>query len=145
MIGTPVQVGERRYALVFASPFASPGPFDDEDQTYVELLADYIGRILFMAEQDRQISYLAYHDALTGLPNRAQFQLRIREAIASARRHQRRFGLIYVDLDRFKEVNDTLGHHNGDALLVEVAHRLTGAIRQGDTVARLGGDEFAIL
>jgi len=145
MIGTPVQVGERRYALVFASPFASPGPFDDEDRTYVELLADYIGRILFMAEQDRQISYLAYHDALTGLPNRAQFQLRIRETIASARRHHRRFGLIYVDLDRFKEVNDTLGHAGGDAILIEAARRLGAAVRHEDRVARLGGDEFAVL
>ena len=145
MIGTPVRVGSKAHALVFASHLPLGGPFDDEDRAYVELLADYIGRILFMAEQDRQISYLAYHDPLTGIANRMQFQLRLGETIAMARRRNRRFGLVYVDLDRFKEVNDTLGHAGGDRILVEAARRLGSAVRQEDLVARLGGDEFAIL
>ncbi len=145
MIGTPVRVGDKRYALVFASHLPLSGTFDDEDRAYVELLADYIGRILFMAEQDRQISYLAYHDPLTGIPNRMQLQLRLGETIAAARRRDRRFGLIYVDLDRFKEVNDTLGHAGGDTILTEAARRLGRAVRHEDLVARLGGDEFAVL
>ncbi|HXN08997.1 MAG TPA: diguanylate cyclase, partial [Candidatus Acidoferrales bacterium] len=145
MIGTPVHVGSKSYALVFASQLPLSGPFDDEDRAYVELLADYISRILFMAEQDRQISYLAYHDPLTGIANRMQFQLRLGETIATARRRGRRFGLVYVDLDRFKEVNDTLGHAGGDRILIETARRLGGAVRTEDLVARLGGDEFAIL
>ncbi len=145
LIGTPVRVGERAYALVFASRSALSKTFDEEDKAYVELLGDYIGRILLMAEQDRRISYLAYHDPLTGIANRMQFQLRLSETIASARRHERRFGLIYVDLDRFKEVNDTLGHAGGDQILVEAARRLGAAVRREDLVARLGGDEFAVL
>ncbi len=144
-IGTPVHVGDKLYALVFASHLPLTGPFDDEDRAYVELLADYIGRILCLAEQDRKISFLAYHDALTGIANRMQFQLRLGETIAAARRRNRRFGLIYVDLDRFKEVNDTLGHAGGDRILVEAARRLGNAVRQEDLVARMGGDEFAVL
>jgi len=145
MIGTPVHVGSKTYALVFASHLPLGGPFDDEDRAYVELLADYISRILFMAEQDRQIAYLAYHDPLTGIANRMQFQLRLGETIATARRRGRRFGLVYVDLDRFKEVNDTLGHAGGDRILIEAARRLGSAVRHEDLLARLGGDEFAIL
>ncbi|MDQ6768108.1 MAG: EAL domain-containing protein [Candidatus Eremiobacteraeota bacterium] len=145
MIGTPVHVGDKQYALIFASHLRLDGPFDDEDRAYVELLGDYIGRILFMAEQDRQISYLAYHDPLTGIANRMQFQLRLGETIAAARRRNRCFGLVYVDLDRFKEVNDTLGHAGGDRILIEAARRLGSAVRHEDLVARLGGDEFAVL
>ncbi len=145
MIGTALHVRDKRYALVFTSHLPLSGPFDDEDRAYVELLADYIGRILFMAEQDRQISFLAYHDPLTGIPNRMQFQLRLAETIAGARRRERRFGLVYIDLDRFKEVNDTLGHAGGDSILIEAARRLGSAVRHEDLVARLGGDEFAVL
>jgi diguanylate cyclase (GGDEF)-like protein/PAS domain S-box-containing protein len=145
LIGTPVRVGDRKYAVVFASHTALASALDDEDRAYVELLGDYIGRILMMREQDRQISYLAYHDALTGIANRMQFQVRLGETISAAKRRNRRFGLIYVDLDRFKEVNDTLGHAGGDATLVEAAQRVARAVREEDLVARLGGDEFAVL
>jgi diguanylate cyclase (GGDEF)-like protein/PAS domain S-box-containing protein len=145
LVGTPVHVGERTYAVVFARHAALDSPLDDEDRAYVELLGDYIGRILTMREQDRQISYLAYHDALTGIANRMQLQLRLSETISAAKRRNRRFGLIYIDLDRFKEVNDTLGHAGGDAILVEAAQRVARAVREEDLVARLGGDEFAVL
>ncbi|HLJ83909.1 MAG TPA: diguanylate cyclase, partial [Candidatus Eremiobacteraceae bacterium] len=144
MIATPLSVAGKTYALMFCSQRSSNEPFDDEDRTYIELLADYIGRILLMQEQDQRISYLAFHDPLTALANRTQFHNRLGETIAAARRHQRRFGLVYIDLDRFKEVNDTLGHAGGDHILVEAARRLGGAVRQEDVVARLGGDEFAV-
>ncbi len=89
--------------------------------------------------------YLANHDTLTGLPNRAYFSDRIHETIAHAKREQGRFALMLLDLDRFKSVNDTLGHHVGDLLLKEVANRLLASVRETDVVARLGGDEFAII
>ncbi|BES70151.1 hypothetical protein RE428_11690 [Marinobacter nanhaiticus D15-8W] len=89
--------------------------------------------------------YLANHDTLTGLPNRAYFSDRIHEAIAHAKRDQGQFALMLLDLDRFKQVNDTLGHDIGDLLLKEVAARLQSSIRETDVVARLGGDEFAII
>ena len=87
----------------------------------------------------------AMHDTLTGLPNRAMFMESLERAIAKARRRSTRFSVLFIDLDRFKEVNDTMGHHAGDTLLQAVAQRLGTAVRQSDLVARLGGDEFVIL
>ena len=87
----------------------------------------------------------AVTDTLTGLPNRRLFQDRADQAINRARRQGERAAVMIIDLDRFKEVNDTLGHHCGDLLLEEMARRLRGALRESDTVARLGGDEFAVL
>ncbi|EPY00734.1 bifunctional diguanylate cyclase/phosphodiesterase, partial [Magnetospirillum fulvum] len=92
-----------------------------------------------------RIQHLAHHDSLTELPNRALFQERLRQALASARRTQTRLALLFLDLDKFKDVNDTLGHHIGDQLLTAVARRLARCLRETDTVARLGGDEFAVI
>jgi diguanylate cyclase (GGDEF)-like protein len=89
--------------------------------------------------------HLAHHDSLTGLPNRAWFYERSELAIEQARRNGQRVGLLLLDLDDFKQVNDTLGHEAGDAMLRALAERVSGAVRKVDTVARLGGDEFAVL
>ena len=95
---------------------------------------------------EQQLVHNAFHDGLTGLPNRALFSDRLGRLIAAARRNQNhRFGVLFLDLDRFKIINDSLGHLRGDQLLVAIARRLEACVRQGDTVARLGGDEFAIL
>jgi diguanylate cyclase (GGDEF)-like protein/PAS domain S-box-containing protein len=91
------------------------------------------------------LEYQALHDALTGLPNRSLFGDRLRQALLSARRNQNMFGVLLLDLDRFKDINDALGHDRGDTLLQEVTARLRGVLRATDTVARLGGDEFAVL
>jgi diguanylate cyclase (GGDEF)-like protein len=97
-------------------------------------------------ERQAELStYQAMHDALTGIPNRALLQDRLQMALYDAERTEEHAALLLLDLDRFKEVNDTLGHHHGDLLLQEVAARLRSVLRDGDTVARLGGDEFAIL
>jgi diguanylate cyclase (GGDEF)-like protein len=103
-------------------------------------IGQYIVRRRTEAEKHR-----AMHDAVTGLPNRVLFMERLEHAVIQAQRHQRRLAVMFIDLDRFKLVNDTLGHEAGDMLLKEVSRRLKLSLRQGDTVARLGGDEFIML
>ncbi|MDT8440047.1 MAG: EAL domain-containing protein [Desulfuromonadales bacterium] len=94
---------------------------------------------------EEQLYFMAHHDPLTGLVNRLSFNESLKQAEAQAQRHRTGFALLYLDLDRFKIINDTLGHAAGDALLQEVARRLQDCVRQVDTIGRLGGDEFAIL
>jgi diguanylate cyclase (GGDEF)-like protein/PAS domain S-box-containing protein len=96
-------------------------------------------------EMTQRMSYLAHHDYLTDLPNRLLLNDRLTQAIAAARRQQQRLAVLFVDVDRFKHINDTLGHAIGDQLLRSVAGRLVAAIRASDTVSRQGGDEFVIL
>ncbi len=92
-----------------------------------------------------KLGHQAQHDGLTGLPNRSLFQDRLERAVTAAARYGRKLGVMFVDLDGFKLVNDTLGHHRGDELLVEVARRFQTAVRDSDTVARMGGDEFTVI
>ena len=126
--------------------------FTDEDLKLFEALANHASVSLEnrhlierlraeVADKEHQ----ARHDALTGLPNRLLFQDRVDAALASAAHERDKVAVILLDLDRFKEVNDTLGHHNGDLLLQEIGDRLRRILRAGDVVARLGGDEFAVL
>ena len=96
-------------------------------------------------EAERALTHSATHDALTGLPNRALFADRLQVALAQAERSGELVAVLFCDVDRFKMVNDSLGHGAGDALLRAAGERLAGVVRQGDTVARLGGDEFALL
>jgi diguanylate cyclase (GGDEF)-like protein len=122
---------------------------------FVELLQRLTANISFALENfgraeekrraDERIEYLASHDSLTGLPNREMFNGLLRHSIETAQRHGWKFSLLFIDLDRFKVINDSLGHEAGDMLLVEVSHRLRGALRGSDVVARLGGDEFVVI
>ena len=94
---------------------------------------------------EEKVQHMAYHDFLTGLPNRKLFSDRLNIAIAQAQRNQKKVGIAMLDLDNFKDVNDTLGHHKGDILLKATAERLHEALRKGDTIARFGGDEFLLI
>jgi diguanylate cyclase (GGDEF)-like protein len=104
-----------------------------------------IGELLKSKQRGEDLRRMATTDELTGLPNREVFRRRLDDRIASAKAHSENFGVMLLDLDRFKEVNDTLGHHYGDELLRNLGPRLAGAIGEGGLVARLGGDEFAVL
>lgn len=101
--------------------------------------------LLLVRERTEQLRHQAFHDALTGLPNRALILDRMDQMLARSRRTHHPMAAMFLDLDNFKDINDTLGHDAGDQLLVEVAKRLAGALRHADTVGRLGGDEFIVL
>ena len=111
-------------------------------------ISHYIFTSIDISERKRseeRIRFLALHDTLTELPNRVLCIERLRTAIGGARRSGKRVGVLFIDLDRFKNINDSLGHHVGDALLQSVARRLLESVRPGDTVSRLGGDEFVVV
>ena len=114
---------------------------DNRPKNYIYIFSDITER----KEAQKRIEYLAHHDALTGLPNRLLLCDRVAQAQAQAHRMQSRVALMFLDLDRFKTINDSLGHPVGDALLKEVVERLKGCVRESDTISRQGGDEFIIL
>ena len=119
-------------------------PLSDREGKVTGVIGTYEDITDRKVAEDR-VQYLAYYDALTGLPNRALLQDRLAKALASARRRKDRVALLFLDLDRFKDINDSLGHSVGDLLLQEVAERLKKWSREQDTVARVGGDEFVIV
>ncbi len=113
----------------------------DEAGAYVATLTD----ITLRKEVEERMQYRADHDALTGMPNRGLFQDRLAAALMTSHRNRQPFAVLFVDLDRFKLVNDRLGHPAGDALLIEAGARIAACARESDTVARFGGDEFALI
>ncbi|MBU4024221.1 EAL domain-containing protein [bacterium] len=98
-----------------------------------------------LQEQSQQLQHQAQHDTLTDLPNRTLFKDRLSQAIISSKRNEKTFALLFIDLDQFKKINDSLGHHIGDEVLIEASKRLKENLREEDTLARLGGDEFTII
>ncbi|MFZ0948950.1 MAG: EAL domain-containing protein, partial [Candidatus Sulfotelmatobacter sp.] len=125
--------------------------FDRYSAPLVDSKGGYRGRIWYFRDitdrklAEERIQFLAYYDALTGLPNRTLLQDRLAKALAGARRRKDKVAILFLDLDRFKDINDSLGHSVGDLLLQEVAERLKTWAREQDTVARVGGDEFLIV
>jgi diguanylate cyclase (GGDEF)-like protein/PAS domain S-box-containing protein len=125
--------------------WARMGTLRDPDSkritNYVAIFSDITER----KASEEKIHHLAHHDPLTHLPNRFAFSVHLKRALALARRENYRVGMIFIDLDHFKTINDSLGHHTGDLLLIEVGQRIRNAIRESDLVARLGGDEFVVV
>ena len=117
----------------------------DLEKKVEERTRDLSREIAERKRSEQTIKHMAYHDNLTGLPNRLLLTDRLNQVLARGRWHKRIAAVLYLDLDRFKDINDTLGHPTGDALLKAVAERLVGCLRDGDTVARQGGDEFTML
>jgi diguanylate cyclase (GGDEF)-like protein/PAS domain S-box-containing protein len=137
--------GDETYgALAFAAR-RPRAPLRPLDRDLLQLIALFVEAAIERASYDERIEGLAFTDALTGLPNRVLFDDRIRQAIATAKRYDRGFAVMYLDVDRFKDINDELGHAAGDAVLRGVGERLRATLRESDTVARFGGDEFVVL
>ncbi|MFA5916564.1 MAG: diguanylate cyclase, partial [Burkholderiales bacterium] len=125
---------------------------DELEQRVVERTAELANANSQLQEEvfermqaEQRIWHVAHHDGLTGLPNRTLLHDRLQQALAQAQRGRHRVAVMFLDLDRFKSINDTLGHAVGDELLKQVAHRLSSVVRAVDTVSRLGGDEFVIV
>src|SRR5256884_344579 len=139
--GAHETMGKRKNGSLFPLEFVVSSMQIGSRHMFIATLRDISER---KAHTDA-LEYQALHDALTGLPNRSLFGDRLRQALLAARRNQKMFGVLLLDLDRFKDINDALGHDRGDSLLQEVTARLRGVLRATDTIARLGGDEFAVL
>jgi diguanylate cyclase (GGDEF)-like protein len=159
VLAVPLKVRDKPIGALCASRPDAATSFSDHDRYLLSALGDFAAVSIDnarlhestqreLAERIRAeetIRRLAYHDTLTGLPNRTLFNDRLGVALAHARRHKHRVAVMLLDLDRFKEVNDTLGHSVGDQLLKAVGDRLVSVMRESDTVCRMGGDEFLLL
>ncbi|HEV3364158.1 MAG TPA: bifunctional diguanylate cyclase/phosphodiesterase [Acidimicrobiia bacterium] len=145
----PAEAGGLRVSLDEATDIevtpADGSSFDDQDRFMLQALTSVAATALANARFQERLAYQAFHDPVTDLPNRALFLDRLHHAQARMARVTAHYALVFIDLDRFKVVNDSLGHAAGDDLLVQVAGRLQGALRAGDTLARFGGDEFVAL
>ncbi|HEX2028537.1 MAG TPA: EAL domain-containing protein, partial [Nitriliruptorales bacterium] len=143
VVAVPIVVGEQLVATLIAGRRES-GPPASAEVECLTLLAAQAGVAMRNASFVEEIGQQAFRDALTGLPNRLLFEDRLRVAIAKASRRGEVVAVLFIDIDRFKEVNDVLGHDIGNRLLQQVAGRLLASVRAADTVARVGGDEFAV-
>ena len=140
----PILVGGDFYGVM---EFFGRGP-RARDERIVEIshtVGSQIGQVIARKQAEANLQFYASHDPLTGLFNRGMFNRRLQQALAQAQRFERTLAILFIDLDGFKLVNDTLGHTAGDALLAEIAGRLRVTLREGDVIARMGGDEFVVL
>ena len=118
---------------------------DAEMVAFAQNVGSQLGQFIARKKAESNLTFLANHDALTSLPNRFMFNERLTQALARAHRQDKMVAVLFIDLDRFKVINDTLGHDAGDRLLIELAGQLRGCLRENDTIARQGGDEFVVL
>lgn len=144
-LAVPLESGNGVVGSLVARADTGAVRYSDEDRERLQLISVQVAAAIERKMLYSRLKHMAQHDPLTGLPNRALLLDRLESAVTGAARRQTHLAVLYLDLDEFKHVNDTLGHVTGDQLLREVAHRLTDCVRGADTVGRLGGDEFVVL
>ena len=144
-LGVPLRSQDRTFGVLAVQSYRKEQPYTDADRDVLVFVSQHIATAIERKHAERQIERLAYEDPLTGTPNRTRLEDRLRVALLDARRDRHLLAILFLDLDHFKRVNDSLGHRGGDILLQKVAARLSGVIRASDTLARLGGDEFVII
>jgi len=142
---TPILSSTGKMLGSFAMYYVEPRHPRPDDLRLAELASHIAGIAIEREEAEERIRHLAHHDTLTGLPNRTMLREALAHAIAHAARYKHIIALLFIDLDHFKRINDSLGHHAGDLVLQSAAHRLQACVRKDDMLARLGGDEFVIV
>ncbi len=143
---TPIWSGDHRRLLgLLATQYLDGHPPEKMELNLLKTAARLAAIAIEHRELSERLSHQAHHDPLTGLPNRVMFEDRLRQSLVQSTRTKKLVALFYMDLDRFKVINDTLGHDAGDELLRQVTQRLVGALRKSDTLARMGGDEFTVV
>lgn len=145
IVSAAFRVESERWAVTFASPSPRERAFEVADWRYLDHVVEALARAIERRQSDARFERLAFSDALTALPNRAALLTRIDEALAESARIGGRTAVLFLDVDGFKTVNDTVGHRGGDIVLAEVAQRLRSTLRREEYLGRLGGDEFAIV
>lgn len=144
-LGVPLQTQKGAIGALVLQSCTEQGRYTEKDKELLQFVSTQVAAAIERKQMHERLEHMAQYDQLTHLPNRQLFLDRLKTALARARRDQRLLSLLFLDLDRFKQVNDTLGHAMGDLLLQRVAQRLLECVRGSDTVARLGGDEFVLL
>lgn len=145
LVSVPVMINDKIKAFIGIDSVLENKPWSTENIEMLNIMANILSSGFMQIKADKEIEYMAYYDNLTGIPNRFLFKDRVENAISLAERNERLVSIMFIDLDNFKSVNDTMGHDGGDYLLKEVSDRLSKRIRKTDTVSRFGGDEFIIL
>ena len=143
--GVPLKTKDNTFGVLVVQSYNPNIRFSEKDMEVLIFVSQHIASAVERKQAAETIRHLAYHDSLTSLPNRMLFRDRFLHALALAHRKKEILAMLFLDLDRFKKINDTLGHAAGDRLLQAVSERLKKTLREGDTIARLGGDEFMIL
>jgi diguanylate cyclase (GGDEF)-like protein/PAS domain S-box-containing protein len=144
-LGVPLKSGADTIGALVVQGHLESKPYTEDDRDLLQFVSTQVAAAIERKQMIARLKHIALYDHLTRLPNRELFHDRMRLALARAQREQRQLALLYIDLDHFKRVNDTLGHDAGDRLLELVAERLEQCVRASDTVARFGGDEFVML
>jgi diguanylate cyclase (GGDEF)-like protein/PAS domain S-box-containing protein len=144
-IGVPLILRESSFGVLVVQSYRENVRYTEADRDLLSYVSHHIAEAIDRQRKEDQIEHLAFHDGLTGLPNRLLFEDRLTNALAQAERRHAPLCVLFVDLDRFKVINDSLGHPTGDEVLKLVGQRLAEALREGDSLARRGGDEFLVL
>ena len=144
-LGVPLVSQKGTIGALVVQSYSGDVRYTERDKLLLQFVSTQIAAAIERKQVETRLQYIARHDLLTDLPNRALFHDRLHAALARARSTRERLALLYIDLDRFKRVNDTFGHTTGDLLLQEVARRIKACVRESDTAGRLGGDEFVVL
>lgn len=144
-LGVPLQLHGRVMGALVVESYSEDVRYSEDDRNLLEFVSTQVAVTIERKQAEVRLQHKANHDALTDLPGRTLFQDRFDMALRRARREEERIALLYIDINGFKQVNDTYGHEVGDALLCAIAQRLSEQVRDFDTVARIGGDEFTVL